>query len=117
MPTATPPPLRVHVSGAVNQPAVYHLAPGCIVQDAIQAAGGPAPDADMSRINLAVELGDQQQVYVPRQGETNAPPPVSGGEAGGKAGGVVNLNTATAAELETLPRIGPATAQKIVEYR
>jgi competence protein ComEA len=124
-PTLTPPPsptlapIRLHVSGAVRQPAVYELPPGSIVQDAINVAGGPAPDADLDRINLAMELGDQQQVYVPRQGETNPPPPVSGGEpgGGGTAGRLVNINTATAAELETLPRIGPVTAQRIVEYR
>ncbi len=116
-PTATPLPLRVHVSGAVNQPAVYHLPQGSIVQDAVNAAGGPKSDADMSRINLAVELRDQQQVYVPLQGETSAPPVVSGGEAEGATGGVININTATTTELETLPRIGPATAQKVIDYR
>ncbi len=125
LPTPTPPPtptlalIRVHVSGAVRQPAVYELPPGSIVQDAVDAAGGPASDADLSHINLALELRDQQQVYVPRQGETNPPPPVSGGEpgSGGPAGAMINVNTATAVELETLPRIGPVTAQRIVAYR
>jgi len=118
-PTPTLAPIRVHVSGAVGQPAVYELPPGSIVQDAIDAAGGPAPDADLDHINLALELGDQQQVYVPRQGETNPPPPVSGGEPGseGSVGALVNVNTATVVELETLPRIGPVTAQRIVDYR
>ncbi len=118
-PTTTPAPIRVHVSGAVRQPAVYELPPGSIVQDAINIAGGPATDADLDRINLAAELQDQQKVYVPRQGETSPPPPVSGGETGGgeSAGALININTATAAELETLPRIGPVTAQCILEYR
>ena len=124
-PTLTPPPsptlapIRIHVSGAVRQPAVYELPPGSIVQDAVDAAGGPALDADLGHINLALELQDQQQVYVPCQGETNPPPPASGGETGGgrSAGALVNINTATTAELETLPRIGPVTAQRIVEYR
>ncbi|MEE8392567.1 MAG: helix-hairpin-helix domain-containing protein [Anaerolineae bacterium] len=117
--TPTPAPIRVHVSGAVQQPAVYELPTGNIVQDAVNAAGGPAPDADLDHINLAVELRDQQQVYVPRQGETNPPPPVSGGGAGdeGTTGGLVNINTATAAKLETLPRIGPTMSQRILEYR
>jgi len=117
--TPTPAPIRVHVSGAVRQPAVYELPPGSIIQDAVDAAGGPAPEADLDRINLAVELRDQQQVYVPRQGETDSPPPVSGGEpeSEGSAGGLVNINTAAASELETLPRVGPAMAQRIVEYR
>ena len=119
LPTPTPAPIRVHVSGAVRQPAVYELPSGSIVQDAVEAAGGPAPDADLNRINLALELRDQQQVYVPCQGEANPPPSVSGGEPGGgeTAAPLVNINTATAAELETLPRIGPAMAQRIVEYR
>jgi len=118
-PTPTPAPIRVHVSGAVRQPAVYELPPGSIVQDAVDAAGGPASDADLDRINLALALQDQQQVYVPRQGETHPPPPVSGGEpgSGGPTGALVNINTATTVELETLPRIGPVTAQRIVEYR
>jgi len=102
----------------VRQPAVYELAPGSIVQDAVDAAGGPAADADLDCINLALELRDQQQVYVPREGETSPPPPVSGGDLeGGGSTPLVNINTATTAELETLPRIGPTMAQRIVEYR
>ncbi len=117
--TPTPALIRVHVSGAVLDPAVYELVVGSIVQDAVDAAGGPAADADLDHINLAVELNDQQQVYVPRQGETNPPPVISGGESdsGETAGAQVNINTATATELETLPRVGPATAQRILEYR
>ncbi len=119
LPTPTLAPIRVHVSGAVHHPDVYELPPGSIVQDAVDVAGGPASDADLDRINLALELQDQQQVYVPHQGETNPPPPVSGGasDGGGSAGVLVNINTATAAELETLPRVGPVTAQRILEYR
>jgi len=119
LPTPTPAPIRVHVTGAVRRPAVYELSPGSIVQDAVDIAGGPAADADLARINLAVELQDQQQVYVPRRDETHPPPSVSGGGAGDgdAAGGLININTATAAELETLPRIGPTMAQRIVEHR
>ena len=113
-PTPTRAPIRVYVSGAVHEPAVYELPPGSIVKDAIDAAGGPASDADLDRINLALELRDQQQVYVPRRDEANPPPPVSGGEA---AEELVNINAATAAELETLPGIGPVTADSILEYR
>lgn len=117
--TPTPAPIRVHVAGAVRAPAVYKLSPGSIVQDAVEAAGGPASDADLDRINLALELRDQQQVYVPRQGEVDPPPLVSGGEPGEgeSAVALVNINTAMAAELETLPRIGPTTAERIMEYR
>jgi len=118
LPTPTPAPIRIHVSGAVRTPDVYELPPGSIVRDAVEAAGGPAGDADLDHINLAVELWDQQQVYVPCRGEKDPPPPVSGNEpTGGPAVRLVNINTATAAELETLPRIGPTTAQHILEYR
>jgi competence protein ComEA len=113
--TPTPAPIRVHVSGAVRQPDVYELPPGSIVKDAVEAAGGPADDADLDGVNLAVELRDQQQVYVPRQGEVSPISPTVGG--GGASAGPVNINTATAAELETLPGIGPKTADAIVEHR
>ena len=118
--TPTPLPLRVYVSGAVEQAGVYELSPGSIVQDAVAAAVGPTSNADLESINLARELQDQQHVYVPREGEANPPPAVSGGasdEEGAAAGAMVDINTATAAELEALPRIGPVTAQNIVEYR
>ena len=114
-PAPTPAPIRVHVSGAVRQPDVYELPAGCIVKDAVEAAGGPTDDANLDGVNLAVELRDQQQVYVPRQGETV--PMVPSLEGGGAVSGPVNINTATATELEMLPGIGPKTAEAIVEYR
>jgi competence protein ComEA len=119
LPTPTPAPIRVYVSGAVRRPAVYELPPGSIVEDAIEAAGGTASDADLDCINLALEVQDQQQVYVPRRGEASPPAPgASGGSSGGGAAGTkVNVNTATAADLETLPNIGPTMAQRIVDYR
>lgn len=119
LPTATPAPMQIHVAGAVQRPAVYELPHGSIIRDAMEAAGGPAADADLDSINLALELRDHQQIYVPRQGEENPPPVVSGNEptGGGAADMQVNINTATATELETLPRIGPTTAQRILEYR
>jgi len=113
--TATPQPLRVYISGAVQQPDVYALAPGSIVKDALLAAGGPASDADLDRINLASPLADGQQIYVPRLGEESVPvqPPSRLPASGGK----VNINTADTASLETLPGIGPALAQRIVDFR
>lgn len=117
LPTPTPAPLRVYVSGAVQSPAVYRLPPGSLIEDALRAAGGPAADADLERINLARELADQQQVYVPRRGEGEPPPTLSGGVAPTAAPARVDINSASAAELEALPHIGPTTAQRIVEYR
>ena len=71
----------------------------------------------MDNINLAQEVLDQQQVYVPYIGERNPPPPLSGGIGPVEASGPININTATLSELEDLPQVGPATAQSIVEYR
>ncbi len=76
-PAATLRPLRVDVAGAVANPRVYTLAPGSIVEDAIDAAGGPAAEADMDRVNKAIGLQDGMQVYVPRRAQEAAIPPVS----------------------------------------
>ncbi|MBC7228166.1 MAG: ComEA family DNA-binding protein [Thermoflexales bacterium] len=118
-PTPTPAPLRVYVCGAVQAPDVYLLPPGSLVRDAVRAAGGPAPDADLERINLARELQDQQQIYVPRRGEETPVPTISEGVPTSTASAqpLINVNTATAEELQKLPRVGPALAQRIVAYR
>ncbi len=113
--------LRVYVTGAVAHPDVYRLAPGSIVKDAIQAAGGASGEADLDRVNLAQELRDQQQVAVPRVGETDVPPP-AGSASPGRSGevplaGKININTAAADELDTLPGVGPVTARNIIDYR
>lgn len=113
--TTTPRPLRVYVSGAVLRPDVYTLPPDSIVKDAMMAAGGPAGDADLNRINLAAPVADGQQIYVPRQEEEN--PPVRLPSDPFTAGGKVDINTAGVATLESLPGIGPALAQRIVDYR
>jgi competence protein ComEA len=113
-PTAS---IVVHVAGAVLRPGVYTVPAGARVGDALAAAGGAASGADVNAINLARPLSDGERVWIPRKGET--PPPEPGGGAGGSgsSGGKVNINTASAAELETLPGIGPALAQRIVDYR
>ena len=119
----------VHVTGQVQTPGLVYLADPSRVVEAIEAAGGPTQGADLGALNLARLLTDGEQLYVPAPGET---PPVtaggtgspagSGGGAGGVGGvgggaGLVNLNTADATALETLPGIGPALAQRITEYR
>ncbi len=111
--------LLVHVSGAVVTPGLVTLSAGARVVDAVAAAGGFTPEADPAGVNLARPLGDGEQLVVPRVGEV--PPPASsiggGGAATGGGAGKVNLNTAPAADLETLPRIGPALAQRIIDWR
>ena len=112
--------LYVHVSGAVARPGLYRLEGGARLVDAVAAAGGFAEDADEAGVNLARPVSDGEQVVVPVVGA--APPAGSGAAAGGAAGGVagdarVNLNTATVADLDTLPRVGPAIAQRIVDWR
>ncbi|GIU88433.1 MAG: hypothetical protein KatS3mg009_2948 [Acidimicrobiia bacterium] len=113
----------VHVAGAVTRAGVVELAAGARVHDAIAAAGGAAPDADLARLNLAAPLADGQRIAVPRVGEVLAAAPgdtaaAQPGIAGGAdAPGPLNLNTATAAQLEELPGIGPALAAAIVAER
>lgn len=113
---ATMPSLYVHVFGAVARPGLYRLEEGARVVDVIAAAGGLADGADQSSINLARRLTDGEQLRVPLVGE--APPPdATGTSAGTTADGRVNLNAADAATLDTLPRVGPAIAQRIIEWR
>lgn len=121
-PTVTPEPLVVEVSGAVRAAGVYKLPHGSRVQNAISAAGGLAEDADAGDIHLARELVDGERVLVPARSE--AKPALAGqgepepaGDARAGAGFPVRINTASVAELEELPGIGPKTAQAIVDYR
>jgi competence protein ComEA len=141
LPLPTPYPVRVYVLGAVSKPGVYPLARGSIVQDALSAAGGVTARADVSSLNLAQLLQDGDRVNVPEipptptvtltpkptltvgpgtpsptplPTETPAPAIAS---TVAPAGAKININTATLAELDRLPRIGPAIAQRIIDYR
>jgi competence protein ComEA len=112
---ADPPGLRISVQGAVRAPGLYDLAPGSIVQDAVFAAGGFLSNADSSRLNLAAPLTAGQELRIPFQIPT--PLPGTPSLAPTSAGRKVNLNTATLAELDSLPGIGPVLAQRIIDYR
>jgi competence protein ComEA len=111
----------VHVVGAVRRSGVYRLRVGQRVQEAIARAGGATGRADVQAINLAAKVADGQQIVVPRKGSgTGAAAGVAGAGAaasGASSGAPVNLNSATAEQLDTLDGVGPATAQKILEYR
>jgi competence protein ComEA len=128
-------PLVVDVAGAVVRPGPVRVAHDARVADAIAAAGGVRGDADLERVDRAATLGDGQRVYVPHRGQSEIPevvgatgPSSVGGDPGASASGpaaaaagsataVVNLNTADAAALDTLPGVGPATAQAIIDHR
>ncbi|MBG6213500.1 MAG: helix-hairpin-helix domain-containing protein [Cryobacterium sp.] len=109
----------VHVLGAVVRPGLFQLHDGARVMDAIAAAGGVTAEADPAGVNLARILSDGEQFYVPRQGEV--PPALTAAPAGSAGANApaakVNLNTATVADLDSLPRIGPTMAQRIIDYR
>jgi competence protein ComEA len=126
-PTVT---LTVHAAGAVAVPGLYRLPAGSRVADLVNAAGGLSGDGDADRVNLASPLNDGQRVYLPRHGE--AVPAVEAGDegvspasdspggpgpGGPQAAAIVNLNTATAEQLDTLPGVGPSTAAAIIEHR
>ena len=107
--------MLVDVAGWVRHPGVYEFAGGARVIDAIEAAGGARPGAQLESLNLAAPLVDGTQILVVRHG-ADVPAPIDGG-GGVVAGGLVNVNSATLDQLDTLPGIGPVTAQAIIDYR
>jgi competence protein ComEA len=108
----------VDVAGAVKRPGVYRLSASQRVEDALKRAGGPAHHADLSQINRAAKLEDGRQILVPLRPSKSAPTAVpAGGAAPAAPSQPLNLNTATLEQLDTLDGVGPATAQKILDYR
>lgn len=105
--------IYIHLLGAVARPGLFTLHEGDRAVDAIAAAGGFTAAADQAQLNLARPLVDGEQIYVPALGE--APPLAIA--SGTSAGGKVNINTADGPTLETLPRVGPAMAQRILDWR
>lgn len=116
----------VHVVGAVSAPGVVTLDGGSRVVDAVTAAGGMRSDADPDRVNLAAPLSDGQRVVIPVLGQpppidvgTSPSAPADGetGNGGSSAAGPIDLNSADAAQLDSLPGVGPATASAIISHR
>ena len=107
-------PIFVHVLGAVRQPGLYQLRDGDRAVDAVAIAGGFTESADQQQLNLARLVADGEQIYIPVIGE--APPP-GAATPGGRVGGKVNINTADSATLQTLPRVGPTMAERIIAWR
>ena len=122
LPTSTPPSdVRVYMTGAVNVPGVHRVDEGARLADAVEAAGGAAPDADLVAVNLAMRVADEDHWHIPRMGEA-APPPTIQTTTGttsrsSNGGSRLDINTASATELETLPQIGEVRAQAIVAHR
>jgi competence protein ComEA len=134
-PAATPAPLRiesedrqrvvVHVAGAVRRPGIYRLTAASRVNDAVRLAGGATRRADLGGLNLAAQVEDGRQVIVPERAPPGATATAAASSPGAAAVGAtgaapaqpVNLNTATLAELDVLPGIGPAMAQRILDHR
>ncbi|MEZ2389626.1 helix-hairpin-helix domain-containing protein [bacterium RCC_150] len=113
--------LTVHVAGAVKNPGIVQVPVGARIFDAIQAAGGTDSGAQLESLNLAALVEDAAKIQVPRAGEALAAPSGASGNAAAGSGaagaGKINLNTATAEELDALPKVGPVLAKRIVEWR
>jgi competence protein ComEA len=117
---STPPvpvSINVYVTGAVLHSAVYALPEGSIVRDAVAAAGGAANDADLIAVNLAAHLEDGEQVTVPAKSSDGSSTVVPSTSATSTVHARISINHGTLADLDTLPGIGPAKAQAIVDYR
>jgi competence protein ComEA len=107
----------VDVVGAVRRPGLYRLEQGSRIADALARAGGATPKAVLAQVNLAAPLADGEQVVVPKRGLSGAALPSSDATGGASSTAPVQLSTATLEQLDTLPGVGPSTAQKILDYR
>lgn len=116
-PPPSPAPLRVHVSGAVAHPGVVSLPAGSIVAEAVKAAGGPTDLARSQALNLAAPVRDGEMVVVPGSGSDPQPAADPAATTGPAPSGQIPLNSASAAELDLLPGIGPSLANAIIEFR
>jgi competence protein ComEA len=129
--STTVPALIVQAAGAVAEPGVYELPAGSRIVDLVDEAGGLSSEADRQRINLAAPVADGERVWIPARGEDRAPDLIAGSSSGGGAAsngsapapgaagpdGPIDLNAATAEQLDTLPGVGPATATAILSHR
>lgn len=113
--------LNIDVEGQVAKPGVYKLSQDSIVQDALIAAGGLSEDADRNwvskNLNLAQKLTDAQKIYIPRQGEIVSESLSTSQNSTAVKNGLININTASEIELDSLPGVGPVTAEKIINNR
>src|ERR687887_2339518 len=107
----------VDVVGAVRRPGLYRLEQGSRIADAVARAGGATRKAELAQVNLAAPLADGEQVVIPKRGAPGAVPPAADSSGGAATTAPVQLSTATLEQLDTLPGVGPATAQKILDYR
>jgi competence protein ComEA len=108
----------VDVVGAVRRPGLYRLEQGSRIADAVARAGGAVGKADLAHVNLAAPLADGEQIVIPKRGAAVAAAGGGGSAAApGAPSGPVQLSTATLEQLDSLPGVGPVTAQKILDYR
>ena len=108
--------ITIHIAGEVNNPGIVILDEGARIVDALEAAGGETPNADINKLNLAYVLEDGEKLYIPNKNEEETEYVTKGNE--NQTGTTkININTAQIEELSTLPGIGEATANKIIEYR
>lgn len=109
--------ITVHITGAINNPGVVVLEEGARIVDALEAAGGETEEADVNRLNLAYVLEDGEKLYIPSKNEEEQEYITQGKDNMSEGQSKININSAQIEELITLPGVGEATANKIIEYR